>query len=213
MNARAFAFVVLIVALGFSVVACGGSSKPSVTANAVPSAVVWPAPNDPMALARKAGLQPETAERLQYHVHSHLDVFVDGQSVVVPAGLGIDITNPGVHTFTQGGQTSYGGITVPCNTPCISPLHTHDATGILHTESATRTNNTLGQLFIEWDQRLDANCVSTYCKPASSIAIYVDGKKSSGDPTTIALTDHKEIAIVIGTPPANVPSTADFSNI
>jgi hypothetical protein len=82
--------------------------------------------------------------------------------------------------------------------------------GILHTESATRKNNTLGQLFIEWNVRLDANCVNTYCKPAQSIAIYVDGTKFDGNPTTIALSDHKEIAIVIGTPPATVPTTGNF---
>jgi hypothetical protein len=33
-----------------------------------------------------------------------------------------------------------------------------------------------------------------------------------GDPRTIELADRTEIAIVIGTLPAVVPSTADFSN-
>lgn len=207
MNARAFVILVVALAFGFTITACGGSSsKPTVE----PTSVVWPAPSDPMALARKAGLQPETAERLQYHVHSHLDVFVDGQRVVVPAGIGIDITNPGVHTFTENGEKSYGGISKACDAPCISPLHTHDVTGVLHTESATRKNNTLGQLFVEWDQRLDANCVSTYCKPAKTIVVYVDGKRFDANPATIPLTNRKEIAIVIGNPPAEVPTTGDF---
>lgn len=34
--------------------------------------------------------------------------------------------------------------------PCISPLHTHDTTGSLHTESATAVPNRLGQFFTEW---------------------------------------------------------------
>ena len=38
----------------------------------------WDAPGDPMALTCAAGLVPEKAEFLQYHVHAHLDVFVDG---------------------------------------------------------------------------------------------------------------------------------------
>ena len=45
------------------------------TASAVP---VWKAPPNPMALARTAGLVPEVNEHLTYHVHSHLDVFVNG---------------------------------------------------------------------------------------------------------------------------------------
>ncbi|MDQ1384448.1 MAG: hypothetical protein QOG65_1827 [Actinomycetota bacterium] len=207
-KSRRFVFLVVLVALATGLVACSSSSKPKATANA--SAIMWPAPPDAMARARAAGLVPETAERLQYHVHSHLDVFVDGEPVTVPAGLGIDITDPAVRTFVVDGQNQYGGIDPPCARPCISPLHTHDVSGILHTESATRKNNTLGQLFIEWNVRLDANCVNTYCKPAQSIAIYVDGTKFDGNPTTIALSDHKEIAIVIGTPPATVPTTGNF---
>lgn len=209
MRARTFTAVLGALALATALAACGSSSK-SAKPN---SSVVWPAPNDAMARARAAGLVPETAERLQYHVHSHLDVYVDGASVVVPAGLGIDITNPGVHQFTTDGQTSYGGIRPPCDQPCISPLHTHDVTGIIHTESSTRKNNTLGELFTEWNVRLDTNCVATYCKPAKSIAVYVNGTQFSGDPRTIPLSNLKEIAVVIGTPPARIPDTADWNQI
>jgi hypothetical protein len=195
--------------------ACSSSSKATPTTSpTTPSALVWPAPPDPMARARAAGLVPETAERLTFHVHSHLDVFVNGQKVTVPAGLGIDTTNPGVHEFPNiAGATGYGGINPPCATACISPLHTHDVTGILHTESSTVKNNTLGQLFTEWGVKLDQNCVNTYCKPQTPIAIYVNGKAFSGNPTTIPLSNLKEIAIVIGSPPAQIPATADWSQI
>ena len=47
-----------------------------------------------MGLSQKAGLTPEPAERLQYHVHAHLDVFVNGTRVPVPAGIGIDTDQP-----------------------------------------------------------------------------------------------------------------------
>jgi len=196
---------VAIVAAVVVAAACGGSSKSSKPST--PSAVSWPAPSNPMALARAAGLVPETAERLQYHVHSHLDVYVDGHSVVVPAGLGIAITDPAVHTFDVDGQKQYGGVNPPCAEPCISPLHTHDVSGTLHTESATRKNNTLGQLFTEWGVKLDPNCVATYCAPAQTIAIYVNGKKFTGDPRTIALTNAKEIAVVVGSPPDKIPDS------
>jgi hypothetical protein len=84
-------------------------------------------------------------------------------------------------------------------------------TGILHTESATRKYNTLGQFFTEWGVKLDRTCVATYCKPQTTVALYVNGDAYSGDPRTIQLSNFKEIAIVIGTPPKTIPSTADFS--
>ena len=173
----------------------------------------WPAPADAMAQARAAGLVPEDAERLEHHVHAHLDVFIDGDHVVVPAGIGINIDDPAVRDFTVDGAPAYGGINPPCDQPCISPLHTHDITGVLHTESATDVDNTLGQFFTEWDVKLDANCVATYCMPDTKIAVYVDGEAVHDDPRSITLSDHKEIAIVIGTPPAEVPSTGDFSQV
>jgi hypothetical protein len=37
--------------------------------------------------------------------------------------------------------------------------------------------------------------------------VYVEGKPFTGNPRTIDLSDQKEIAIVIGSPPAKIPST------
>jgi hypothetical protein len=37
--------------------------------------------------------------------------------------------------------------------------------------------------------------------------VYVNGKVFPGDPRTIPLKAHEEIAIVIGTPPAKIPSS------
>jgi len=172
--------------------------------------LVFPSPPDPMARAVQAGLVPNTHETLQHHVHAHLDVLVDGRHVTVPAGLGIDITNPAVHRFSFDGQPSWGGISVACQQACISPLHTHDVSGILHTESPTAQDNTLGELFVEWGVPLSATCVSTMCRPATTIAVYVNGLAFSGDPTSIALTDHKEIAVVVGKAPSAIPSAGDF---
>jgi len=222
MKVRAYFVVLGAVALVTSLAACGSSSKSassggssSITAPTPSSSepAPYPAPSDPMARARAAGLVPEDAEQLEYHVHSHLDVYVNGQHILVPAGLGIDITNRRVHKFKTDGLASWGGIVIACDQPCISPLHTHDVTGIVHTESSTQRDNTLGQLFVEWGVRLDANCFATYCKPAQAVAVYVNGTKFAGDPTTIPLSDHKEIAVVAGTPPAQIPNTADWNQI
>lgn len=169
----------------------------------------WPAPPDPMRRTVAAGLEPERKEFLIHHVHAHLDVFIDRKPIEVPAGIGINVKDPRVRRFPEpDGSTSYGGITL-CREPCISPLHTHDTTGILHTESATPEPNTLGQFFTEWGVRLSESCVGEYCE---RVAFYVDGKPYTGDPRDIKLTDHKEIAVAIGEPPAQIPASADFSN-
>src|SRR5690349_11907656 len=109
LRVAAICALLLFVAAG-----CGGSSSDK-SANTEGSGVCaqfgdvaapretkapWSAPGDPMALTCAAGLIPEKAEFLQYHVHAHLDVFVDGKPVLVPAGIGIDIENPDVQADT-----------------------------------------------------------------------------------------------------------------
>jgi hypothetical protein len=174
----------------------GGGSKTSLP---MPS---WPAPPNPMELTRKAGLVPERAEFLQYHVHAHLDVLVNGDEVTVPAGIGININDPAV----EGDPDSGVGLSRECDRPCISPLHTHAPDGVLHTETKTPKPNTLGQFFIEWDVRLNSSCVGEFCDPKTSWAIYVDGVVNEGDPREIELGDGREIAIVIGSAPDSIPS-------
>jgi hypothetical protein len=168
---------------------------------------LWAAPADPMQLTRAAGLEPERSEHLEFHVHAHLDVIVNGRPVIVPAGIGIDVDDPGVHSFSEAdGSTSYGGIDPPCAQVCISPLHTHAVDGVLHTESKTPTPNRLAQFFREWNVRLTDSCVGSYCTPDTPIAFYLDGRRYGLDPRSIELADSLEIAIVIGTPPPVIPS-------
>ena len=81
---------------------CGGGGGGGGGNEAEGSPPNWPAPPNPMALTVKAGLVPERAEFLQYHVHAHLDVFFNGESVTVPAGIGIDTTQPGRHQRRPG---------------------------------------------------------------------------------------------------------------
>jgi hypothetical protein len=206
---KRWAALVLVLVLA----GCGGKkSGTTVPAGPAPTpekgAVPWPAPTNPIALTRKAGLTPETHEFVFLHVHAHLDVFVNGRAVTVPAAIGINIHDPAVKRIPEpNGSFAYGGISPPCALPCISPLHTHDTTGILHTEAKQNEFNDLGQFFTEWNVRLDRRCVGGYCKPSAPITVYVDGDAYAGDPRQISLEDRREIAIVIGTPPVSIPSS------
>jgi hypothetical protein len=185
------------------VVGCAAALPASAASGPAP----WAAPSDPMKRTLEAGLVPEVNEHLQYHVHSHLDVFVNGKKMEVPAGIGIDTKDPAVQKGQlPDGSLAYGGIT-RCPKVCISPLHTHAHLGVLHTETSKPEPNTLGQFFVEWGVRLDSKCVGAYCSPKTSVRFYVNGKPRTGDPRKILLTDKSEIAVVIGKPPKRIPAT------
>jgi hypothetical protein len=206
--------VVAAVVVVLSSIGVGSAPEPSAAAqsqaaDASPAAgptLLWPAPSDPLERTVEAGLEPAPQEFMDNHVHAHLDVFVDGAAIEVPAGIGINIDDPEVDYFEDVG--SYAGIEM-CDQPCISPLHTHDATGIIHTESSDARSYTLGQFFTEWGLELSDTCVADRCD--APVAAYVDGEPFEGDPGAIELTDRKVIVVVVGTPPDEIPSTADFS--
>jgi hypothetical protein len=124
------------------------------------------------------------------HIHQHLDLYVDGRKVPVPAGVGID---PAVG---------------------YAPLHTHDTSGIVHVESPTVRTYTLGEFFGVWGVRFTPGCLGGYCAGGGrQLRVYVNGRAYRGDPTTLALAPHQELVVAYGTPaqlPSPVPSGYPF---
>jgi hypothetical protein len=173
----------------------------------------WPAPADPMTLAIDAGLEPTNVEHLQTHTHAHLDVIVDGQQVPVPAGIGIDVEAPvGISTELTDDRAGTEYFVSKCAEACLSPLHTHEPGGILHTESIDPDIEpfTLGQFFTEWGLSISEECIGEFCTSDTNVAVYVNGEKQEGDPAAIRLDNHAEIAVIIGTAPAEIPSEWTF---
>jgi hypothetical protein len=125
-----------------------------------------------------------TSEGSALHIHQHLDVFVDGERVTVPAAIGIFVPE------------------------FITELHTHDTSGIIHVESPTIRTFSLGQFFGEWTVLLSSTCLGSYC---GNLHWYVNGKAETGNPATLALSNHQEIVITVGKPPEHIPSTYDFA--
>jgi len=155
----------------------------------------WPAPAHPADRAAAAGVPLDRVEYLDFHVHAHLDVFLNARRVRVPALIGID--EAAIEDVGEQGR---------CLQPCISALHTHDTDGIIHIESGERRTFRLGQFFTVWGVRLDRRCVQRFCRPRTRIGTYVDGRRRTADPRTLHLADGQEIAIVIGRPPKTIPS-------
>ena len=92
----------------------------------------------------------------------------------------------------------------------ISPLHTHDQSGVVHIEAEAPADFTVGQFFTEWAVRLTSDCVGGYCKPKTPWRVVVNGQDWPGDPNAVVFHAHDEIAFVIGTPPGEVPSAYQF---
>jgi hypothetical protein len=135
------------------------------------------------------GLHGLTQEGTVVHIHQHLDVYVNGRHITVPQGIGI----------------------IPSPT-LFAELHTHRPDGIMHVESATKRDFSLGEFFAVWGVFVSRKCIGGYCaKPGTPLNFYIDGKKFRGNPVTLVLKEHQEIAIVYGKPPKKIPSTYNFS--
>jgi hypothetical protein len=169
----------------------GGLNRPppKIDYAALPGLQTGPAPWKPeyAALAdrlKPLGLNALSAERLTYHVHAHLDVYVNGKKSPVPASIGI---NDGAY---------------------LTELHTHDGSGIIHVEAGETFPYTLGQFVSVWGVRLSKQCIGGYCAtPSKPLRFYLDGKLSLGNPNDLVLKNHEEIAIVYGKPPKKIPKT------
>jgi hypothetical protein len=115
-------------------------------------------------------------EQLNYHLHAHLRIFIEGAEVPVPADIGI-------------------------RRDCISWLHTHDADGILHIEAPRRQTYTLGAFFRVWGRPLDStHLLDRVADEQHRVAAYVDGQTYEGPPETIPLEAHADIILEYGPP-------------
>src|SRR6188472_1495605 len=177
-TASALGVVALVAAVG--VVAAFGPHRAR-GAEAVPLAGAVPDQLAVPALDR---------EGTALHIHAHLDVFVHGRRVAVPAGIGI-------------------------GPDFISPLHTHDASGVVHVESPDVRAFTLGEVFGVWGVRLTPRCLGGYCASgADRLRVYVGGRELTGDPRLLHLAPHSEIVVAFGTPwqlPRPLPSRFAFA--
>lgn len=152
----------------------------------------WSANQSQLQLRLRAiGLDPLTAEGQVVHIHQHLDLFVDGDPVEVPANLGIDA------------QQAF-----------IAALHTHDTTGIMHVESPTASTFSLGQFFAVWGVRLSKSCIGGECAGSGKqLRAWVNGAPVDADPTRIVLAEKQEIVLAYGTAaqvPKTIPASYDF---
>jgi len=140
------------------------------------------------------GISCGPTEQLVYHIHARLSVFRNGQSYVLPAGVGI----PGSKAVdTNQGPIASGG-------SCIYWLHTHTTDGVIHIESPSKKIYTLGDFFDIWRQPLSPNQVGTL---HGAITAFVNGKAWKKNPRDIKLLPHADIQLQIGQPAPPIVKT------
>jgi hypothetical protein len=133
------------------------------------------------------GVQCEAQEQVAYHIHAHLQVYVNGQPRALPAAIGM------VGPVSE--QTPYGPFYGAQQ--CYYFLHTHASDGIIHIESPNERIYTLGNFFDEWNQSLSGSQVAG---DKGKVTAFVNGKPWTRDPRTIPLTPHESIQLDVGSP-------------
>jgi hypothetical protein len=150
----------------------------------------WP-PNTDQLSARVDAIELP-AEGTTKHVHANLRIFVHGEPVEVPSGIGI----------TQDE---------------IASLHTHDDTGTIHVESEVARDFTLGEFMDVWGLRLSSTCLGGYCEAGRDrLRAFVGGEEVTVNRRDIVLDDGTVIVMTFGTDeelPDPIPSTFDFASV
>jgi hypothetical protein len=126
------------------------------------------------------GIRCDSMEFTKFHIHAHLDIFVDGKPFTVPSQIGID---------PQG--------------RCLYWLHTHDDSGVIHIESPIEREFSIGNFIDIWDQTFnntnlfDNNSVND---TNSALRLFVNGVEvpTGTDFRNISISAHDEIALIIG---------------
>ncbi|MEE6140687.1 hypothetical protein SKC41_30805 [Mycobacterium sp. 050128] len=149
----------------------------------------WSAPTDAAAAVRAAGLPMLSREGTVEHIHAHLDVRVNGQPVEVPAMIGVDRRG-------------------------ISPVHTHDSTGVIHIESPVMQTFTLGEFFTEWDVGLSTDSIGgLQTGNGKTLRAFLNGTPVTGNPAALPINARDEIVLIFGSPQPgeSIPSHYEFA--
>jgi hypothetical protein len=134
-----------------------------------------------------AGLECLPTMPEDYHVHSHITIFLNGEKLAVSR-------NAGIANAPQG--------------RCFYGIHTHDYSGKIHVESEAPGMFTLGQFFQIWGRSLTNTDLAGIT--GLPIVIYTtdDGTVTEvkDNWADIELKSHREITIVVGTPITEIPN-------
>jgi hypothetical protein len=191
-SVRVLALIASIVVLvGAPVLVVLLASTESVTASAPeirPGSTDPLKPSAPFLKNAGDGVRPDgigcsaAGTPLAVRARAHLDVIADGARVTVPAGIGVLPT-------------------------CRYWLSTPRPDGVVEVLSPERRQFTLGDLFDIWGAPLTRKRVLAFAVGRDrSVRVFVNGRRTTGNPRSTRLADGREIALVIGQEPDQIPS-------
>ncbi len=129
-------------------------------------------------------------EQVAYHVHAHLSLYINGQQVQIPQGVGI-----------------------ASDQSCYYWLHTHDTTGVIHIEAPSQQVFTLGTFFKEWNNEFPQLQYPVQLSDTSGWKVYVNGKPYNGDFHNIDLTAHELITMTYQSPKAPIDTVYNWGDL
>jgi hypothetical protein len=154
------------------------------------------------------GMECTGSEQLVFHIHAYLKVYVNGEQVTAPPGVGI-VAPAG------SGESALGSDGLKT---CIYPLHVHDGEpDVIHIESPIKKTYTLGNFFDIWGQPLSATKVmDKTVDSAHQVKYYVFDKAGkmtqvTTDPRAIALADHETVVILYNSPTVQPTPFSDWA--
>lgn len=180
---------VLVVAASFilthTVSTAAQSKSGSASTQVAPTAT--PVPLSPLAVDN---IDCNGQEQLNYHVHAHLSLYINGQPVPVPAYIGI--------FDTQG---------------CYYWLHTHDASGVIHIEAPQPGTYTLGTFIHLWSRKFSQLNYPQQLSQTTGWQVYVNGKPYTGNFYSIPLDAHTLITMAYNTPAARPDTVFNWDGL
>ena len=131
------------------------------------------------------GITCSPATAAAYRAYVHLDLYLRGRRVAVPANVGV--------FPARGSQPA-----------CQYALRTRDTSGVVHVAAPRRAAYTLGQFFDIWGMPLAPGVLlgfqATPGAHGTAMRAYVNGKAFGGNPRRIPLSPNAAITLEYGPP-------------
>jgi len=119
---------------------------------------------------RELALACTTDMATQFHIHPHLEIFINGQPQEIPADIGI-IQN------------------------CMNSLHTHENSGEIHVESPEKRDFTLADFFAVWQKIYNKEQILDYKVDARHVIRQTLNGQETQEYENIILHDDDKIII------------------
>lgn len=132
------------------------------------------------------GIYCDALEGTAYHIHAHLTIYINGNPVPVPQGVGI----------------------AP-DQSCLYWLHTHTTDGVIHIEAPKKVSPTLGDFLDIWQQGFSQSGYQNQLALTAGWTVYVDGKQVNSNFNQLVLQPHMVITIAYNSP--NITPDTSFN--